>query len=220
MSVGGAHAPHRDGVGWAYRDGSGRMRLYRWGAAALARAETLPGAPSGETTLLLAHARKASPEYRAVRGAVQAQPLVQDGLFLAHNGTIRDVAALGAGPGTDSQRLLAWLVRAWSPRTADGLLVALRDLAGRIRDFTAINLLLSEGIGLYALCLYTREPDYYTLHWREGNGVVVIASEPSDGEPGWNGLRNGDLLSVGPDLSARVVRAIPAPTANGGPGQR
>lgn len=212
MSLCGVHAPHRDGVGWAYRDLAGRMRLYRWGATALARTQSLPGNLSAPTTLLLAHARKASPEYRGMQGALQAQPLVQDGLFLAHNGTIRDVALLGAGAGTDSQRLLGWLNRTWNPRTPDRVPAALRDLAGLLRDYTAVNFLLSEGASLYALCLYTREPDYYTLRWRDDGGAIVVASEPIDDRPGWRSLGNGELLTIGPDLSATVVQAVSPPT--------
>lgn len=210
MSLHGAQAPHRDGVGWAYRDAHGRMRLHRWGRAALAGDERLPGDLSPETTLLLAHARKASPEYRGVLGALQAQPLVRDGVFLAHNGTVRDVDALGPGSGTDSQRLLEWLVRAWVPRTPDRLRAALQELLGRVRDYTALNLLLTDGALLYAFCCHTRDPDYYTLHGRWGEEAVVVASERVDNRPGWAPLRNGELRVVGPDLAVRTLPVVPS----------
>ena len=211
VSLRGAKAPHRDGVGWAYRDVRERMRLHRWGASGLAGAETLPGALSVVATLLVAHARKASPEYRTALGALQAQPLVRDGLFLAHNGTIHDVDPLGETMGTDSQRLVEWLVARWRPRTPDRLTEVLRALAGMIRDYTAINLLLTEGTCLYALCLYTRDSDYYTLHWREEDDGVVVASEPIDDRPGWKAFRNGELLVIPPDLSVAVLRVVPPP---------
>lgn len=214
LSRHGARAPHRDGVGWAYRDARGRMRLHRWGASALARAETLPGDLSVATTLLVAHARKASPEYRAALGALQAQPLVQDGLFLAHNGTIRDVAALDAGTGTDSQRLLNWVAQAWMPRTRDRLAEALTKIPGMIRDYTAINLLLTDGGFLCAFCLYTRDPDYYTLYWRAGDDAVVVASEPVDDQPGWRAFGNGELVMIQPDLSVDTLQVVrPDPSA-------
>ncbi|MDD2911982.1 MAG: class II glutamine amidotransferase [Candidatus Bipolaricaulis anaerobius] len=204
LSLRGAKAPHRDGVGWAYRDARGRMRLHRWGGGALAGNDGLPGDPSPETTLLIAHARKASPEYRAMRGAIHAHPLVRDGVFLAHNGTVRDTSSLGDGNGTDSQRILDWLVRTWHPRTPDRLVEALRELLGLIHDYTALNLLLTDGSSLYAFCCHTRDPDYYTLHRRGGDGAVVVASEPVDGRAGWEPMPNGTLLAVGPDGEARA----------------
>ncbi len=211
MSLHGAQAPHRDGVGWAYRDGCGRMRLHRWGRGPLVGSEGLPGDLSRQTTLLVAHARKASPEYRTTLGALQAQPLVRDGLFLAHNGTIRDVAVLGEGIGTDSQRLLDWLVEAWRPRTPERLPAVLSKLGGMIRDYTAVNVVLTDGDILYALRLCARDPAYYTLHWRTGGGAVVVASEPLDEGPGWTALGNGELLAIYPDLSVAAWPAVPSP---------
>ena len=211
LSLRGAKAPHRDGVGWVYRDAQGRMRLHRWGREALAGREDLPGEISAETTLLVAHARKASPEYRRMMGALHAQPLVRGGVFLAHNGTVRDVGALGDGIGTDSQRILDWLVRTWHPRTPDRLAEALRELLRLIQDYTAVNLLLTDGALLCAFCLYARDPDYYTMGWRDEDGAVVVASQPIDDQPGWTALRNGELLVVEPDLSAHVLRVVSPP---------
>ncbi len=215
MSLWGQKAPHRDGVGWAYRDGRGRMRLHRWGARALAGRDGLPGDLTPATTLLLAHARKASPEFRGLRGALHAQPMSRDGLLLAHNGTVRDAHVLGAGTSTDSQALLHWLARAWTPRTPEGLREALQELLGLVRDFTALNLLVTDGEVLYALCLYTGDPGYYTLHLRRGGEEVVVASEPAEGEPGWTPMENGELLVVSPDLTTRTwrlaVAKAPAP---------
>ncbi len=198
MSLRGAKAPHRDGVGWAYRDPRGRMRLYRWGRKALAGHEHLPGDPTPRTTLLLAHARKASPAYGALAGAISAQPMVTDGTFLAHNGTIHDPAPLGPALGTDSQRLAAWLGEAWRPRTRDRLTEALSSLLGLVRGYSALNLLLSEGTSLAAFCQHTADPDYYTLWWHADEGEFIVASEPTDSRPGWQPLGSGALLWAEP----------------------
>lgn len=213
MSLRGAKAPHRDGLGWAYRDGQGRMRLNRWGAQALARHPPLPGDPPPATTLLLAHARKASPEHASLRGTVHAQPLAQDGLFLAHNGTVHTGHAVSEGAGTDSQVLFRWLVRAWRPQTLDRLAQVLPALLDLVRDYTALNLLFTEGTSLWALCLFTQDSEYFTLHWRRGEGEVVVASEPVDDQPGWTPLANGSLLAVDRDLATTTIQLVP--TAHG-----
>lgn len=197
LSLQGKGAPHRDGLGYAFRDPQGQWRLFRFGPGALA-APGVPGPLASPATMLLAHARKASPEYRAFRGGLYAHPFFYEGVFLCHNGTIRDLEGLGAGPGTDSQRLLFWLVRHWHPRTPARLRALLTQLLAMLQDYSALNLLLSDGLHLYALCAYTRDPDYFTLWIHEGADGLAVASEPADGAKAWNPLENHELLVVSP----------------------
>lgn len=95
------------------------------------------------------------------------------------------------------------------PRTPEGLREALGRLLGHVRDFTALNLLLTDGEVLYALCLYTGDPDYYTLHLRRWEGEVVVASEPASSEPGWTALENGELRVVYPDRTTISLQVGP-----------
>jgi glutamine amidotransferase len=56
---------------------------------------------------------------------------------------------------------------------ADALLVS---KSARVR---AMNLALTDGDRIYASCRYTEMPDYFTLHYREGD-VAAVCSEPLD----------------------------------------
>jgi predicted glutamine amidotransferase len=207
MSLHGKKAPHRDGFGYAYRDTSGRMAVHRWGKEDLDRVpDGLPGDLDPSITLLIAHVRKASPEYGARLTDQEAHPFAVEGLVLAHNGTIRDAEALDAGSGIDSQRIARWLSRAWQPRTPEALARALEELLARVRDYTAVNLLLTEGTSLYAFCCFTQDPDYYTLWYRAVEETVVVASEPVDDGPSWQPLSNGELLHVLSNLTYRKYR--------------
>jgi hypothetical protein len=136
LSLRGKNAPHRDGLGYAFRDPKGRWHLFRFGPKALLEAE-IPGPVDREATVLLAHARKSSPEFASFRGGLYAHPFFYDGVFLCHNGTVRDIERLGLSHGTDSQRLLFWLSKRWKPRTPDRLKDCLRELLGIISDFSA-----------------------------------------------------------------------------------
>ena len=200
LSLRGKNAPHRDGLGYAFRDPEGRWHLFRFGPQALAEAD-VPGPVYREATVLLAHARKSSPEYAKFRGGLYAHPFFYDGVFLCHNGTVRDVERLGFAHGTDSQRLLFWLCREWKPRTPERLEDCLRKLLQSISDFSALNLLLSDGKNLYALCAFRTHPEYFTLWFRKGEDLVAVASEPADAEGGWSPMENGELLAIRPNLS-------------------
>jgi hypothetical protein len=93
---------------------------------------------------------------------------------------VRDIERLGLTHGTDSQRLLFWLSKRWKPRTPERLEDCFRELLGTISDFSALNLLLSDGENLYALCAFRANPEYFTLWFRTGTDFVAVASEPAD----------------------------------------
>jgi glutamine amidotransferase len=57
--------------------------------------------------------------------------------------------------------------------SADRLLVAKSD---RVR---ALNLALTDGDDIYASCRYDESPDYFTLHYREGD-IAAVCSAPLD----------------------------------------
>lgn len=56
---------------------------------------------------------------------------------------------------------------------ADRLLVSKSE---RVR---ALNVALTEGERIYASCRYDESPDYFTLHYREGD-IAAVCSEPLD----------------------------------------
>lgn len=87
LSLFGQRGPHRDGLGYAFREPTGRWRLFRFGPGALTQGG-IPGPTEAQALLLLAHARKASPEYQTLRGALHAHPFFHDGIFLCHNGRV------------------------------------------------------------------------------------------------------------------------------------
>lgn len=195
LSLGGKNAPHRDGLGYAFLTPNGQWRLYRFGPKLLAQ-NGIPGPIDSEALVLLAHARKSSQEYHEFRGAVHAHPFFHDGIFLCHNGTVRDTGPLGEWLGTDTRKVLLWLAQRWQPRTPEQLKECLTELLRILKDYTALNLLISDGLNLYALCAHTKDPDYFTLWVHESPGLVVVASEPADEEKTWFSLRNRELLVV------------------------
>ena len=210
LSLHGQKAPHRDGFGLAYKDVTGQMKLLKAGREKLSQfeAERLSRISDLKTTLLLAHARQASAAYRQMAEATETHPLCADGIYLAHNGTIHDAGKLSTVPGTDSQKLLDWLVHNWQPRNYSGLQEALRKLLKLIKDYTAINLLITDGDHLYVFCCYRQEPEYYTLHYRLDEDFVMVASETLDDEELWHQLNSGMLLHVTPRLTHRLVRVV------------
>ncbi len=95
MSLWGRKAAHRDGLGYAYLNSEGKWRApLRWGKGELQGIGGIPGPVDGEAILLIAHARKSSPEFRDFTGAAHSHPMEADGVILAHNGTLCDHRSL------------------------------------------------------------------------------------------------------------------------------
>jgi predicted glutamine amidotransferase len=198
LATWGKECPHQDGAGILYRDPAGALVRKRWGqdrfGEFLAAGEG--DLVKAESTFLLGHARKASDMARLSED--HAHPLEREGIFLAHNGTIRDAAKLGVPGDIDSQQLLGWLAKEWRPRDQDGLRRALEKLLATVSDYSAIDLLLVAGGDLYVFCRFADpgKADYYTLRWRVEPDRLVVASEPLDEGDGWRAMENGELLRV------------------------
>ena len=208
MSRSGRKAPHRDGFGLAYKNAEGRMTLRTWGREELPSLEARQFAEMAgiKTTLFLGHARQASEGYQKMTAA-EAHPFVKGSVYLAHNGTIRDADALDTEEGTDTQRLLRWISLHWEPRSFFGLQEALRLLLTEVKDYTAINLLITEGTHVYAFCCYSEEPEQYALHYRLDGNLAIVASEPLDGGS-WQKLESRELLQISPSMMLQKVRVV------------
>ncbi len=206
MSLHGKKAPHRHGFGYLWKTEEGETVVCRYGFADLDKTpDGFPDPLEAASTLAIGHVRKASPEYDDY-SAENAHPFACDGIYLAHNGGIRDSEVLEYGPGIDSERLTRWLASHWIPRTPGKLIAVLSNLIKVSRKFSALNFLMTDGMDLYAFCCFApdRDGDYYTLRLREGRDTVIVSSEELDDGPSWVKLKSGELVRVTPKL--RVER--------------
>jgi len=130
--------------------------------------------------VFLFHARKAS------LGAVSlanTHPFEADvdgkRFFFCHNGTVRDPLpsppTLTKDEPTDSERVFHRLI----PFLREGrALDGLREVYGAFRDYTCLNTFLVGADDVWAVCLFTRDPVYYTLSLASSAHGPIVSSEP------------------------------------------
>jgi glutamine amidotransferase len=169
---------HRDGWGVAFRTGDG-WRVERDTATAAMCARYLELA-SIDATLAIAHVRNKTVGEISL---ANTHPFRRGNFVFAHNGTVRDLAALVARSApehlaaiegdTDSERLFAFVLTHIDEAgdVSRGIEAAVRALYA-IRDVGSVNFLLSCGTRMYA---HRLGRSLYTLR---RDGVAIVASEP------------------------------------------
>lgn len=186
---------HPHGWGIVYQD-DGRLRCYR---SARPCWDDPDFDAFKKARVFLLHAR------RKTNGDVSSEnshpfSLEVDGRtwFFCHNGTVHDplppLHERAGADSTDSYRLFCKLA-------AEGLGgnpgAALRSVYGQLRDFTSLNTFLFEEQELWAVCRWTKDEAYYTLHLAESEAGPLVSSEPLDGvDVAWTALTNGSVLRI------------------------
>ncbi len=182
-----------DGWGCAWIDADG-WRLHRdispvWEDAS---------APTGRTTLLLAHARSA---YRGEGIRVENNMPFFDGQrAFIFNGELHGVRIKERG------RIGAEKVFNFVKRFADGdmglaLERGLDAIEKRTRYVRAMNLVVADAAGeVHFATRFSEDPDYFRMHVSRGDGVRILCSTPypdshseSDGGRTWTPVANGAI---------------------------
>jgi glutamine amidotransferase len=197
---------HRDGWGVAIRAGDG-WRVERDTATAAMCTRYLELA-SFDATLAIAHVRNKTVGDISL---ANTHPFCRDGFVFAHNGTVRDLAAVVARAAperlaaiegdTDSERLFAFVLTHIDEAgdISRGVAAAVRALHA-ISDVGSVNFLLSCGARLYA---HRLGRSLYTLR---RDDVSIVASEPLTDEP-WLELAERQLVIFDGVEQPRDVRS-------------
>ncbi|HEY0816408.1 MAG TPA: ergothioneine biosynthesis protein EgtC [Pseudonocardia sp.] len=192
------------GVGW-YPGGDAQAVRYRSAAPLWSDAAFADVAGVTRTGAALAAVRSATVGMPVTAGA--SAPFAEGRWLFSHNGVVRGwpdtVAALGGAlPVTDLLTLdaptdaaLLWALVRHRLRTGkDGA----DALAGVVDDVEAaapgsrLNLLLTDGATIWATAWG------HALSVRVAPDVALVASEPSDADPGWTGVTDRHLVVARP----------------------
>ncbi len=195
---------HMHGDGWGYvRRINGKLEHYREAIPCWAD-ERYHELYTGGFDLLLLHARKASP--RLPKSKDFTHPFERDGWYFCHNGTIEDPDFKG---GSDSEKLFHKILENISIHGNPA--VAIKETVRKIKNYTALNLILTNGRDAYVLNYYsmkeqTKHPKYYTMKYLKADRYIVASSEHLKTIQGeWREIGNRRLLHL--DTVSLTVKA-------------
>ncbi len=140
---------------------------------------------------VLLHARRASPGSPV--DLSHTHPFERSGSYFCHNGTVLD-------PTFEDQRdsenffhlILDLLNQSKNPEAA------IRQAASQMKEYTALNLIMTHKDKAYVLVAHQKSPDYYTMKYIEHPQYTIVSSETLPSFNGkWTRIPPGTLLVLG-----------------------
>ena len=203
MVMEGDAPSHLDGWGIAYYR-HGKAYTHRSGSPLTEERETYFSLLKeiGKTPVLILHLRKSA--WPMTTAAEHAHPFQYNNTVFAHNGTVRDFLPLfrdikdraGMNPDPrDTEAIFRYMMDL--ARSGGTLGQAFEHMAARVHthhDYTALNILFSDGNSLYAYRDFTRAPEYYTLFSACRGKSALVSSEPLSSCETWSPLPEKTLI--------------------------
>lgn len=153
---------------------------------------------------VILHARKASPG--SPIDLSHTHPFESSGSYFCHNGTVLD-------PQFEDQRdsenffhiILDRINQCKDPEAA------IRQAAAEMKDYTAINLIMTHKDKAYILVAHRKSPEYYTMKYIEAPRYTIVSSEILPSFNGtWTRIQPGTLLTL--DIRSRQIKPSRAPS--------
>lgn len=145
-----------------------------------------------KTKMLLVHSRSAG--FPSQIGDVSYnQPYVKNNIGFVFNGAISGVKIpISLDGKIGAQKIFSLAQRMLAEYPEDQLLErAYKYIKSHSQNMIGMNICVSMDDRLHALCSYTRDASYYTLHYRKTDKEVLVCSQPLD-DSHWTAMRNGE----------------------------
>jgi len=142
--------------------------------------------PIPPTTLLVAHARSAFEDRDIV--VENNMPFSDGDRVFVFNGELRGVRIKEEGR-IGAEKIFHFIRRFDRGDTLEALKKAVAIIRNRTKHIRGMNIILVKERGIYLSTLFHADPEYFTIHYREGP-ELVICSEPYFSQTGWRGIPN------------------------------
>ncbi|MFH1399017.1 MAG: hypothetical protein ABIG95_02810 [Candidatus Woesearchaeota archaeon] len=128
-----------------------------------------------ETGLLVAHARSAFKD----KGAVMefSQPFLDNGVVFVFNGELRGMRLKVPGK-IGSEKIFNIFKRYLTEGVEAALGKTQRELEANAKYVRALNVGVINREGGAVLCRFGEQPEYFTLHYYEGDDLKIVCSDP------------------------------------------
>lgn len=143
-----------------------------------------------ETTLLLAHARSAFNNKDII---VENNMPFYDGKYIfIFNGELRGVRINESGR-IGAEKIFNYIKRFNEGNMHTALEKGMDRLDKRTKYIRAANIIVSDAKQVNWVSMFNEDPDYFTMHCKNNNGLRIISSAPYVNESNWTTITKGSI---------------------------
>ena len=147
----------------------------------------------GASKLLLAHARSAfKDEGIAVENNM---PFYDDRHVFIFNGELRGVKIAEQGR-IGAEKIFNFIKRFDRGNMLEGLKRGTDLIRKRTKYVRAMNIIIADEQQAYIASIFNEDPDYFTLHYSQDGGRLIVASDPLPGDERWAEIANGTVRAL------------------------
>ena len=147
----------------------------------------------GASTLLLAHARSAFKDEGIV--VENNMPFYDDRYVFIFNGELLGVKIAEQGR-IGAEKIFNFIKRFDRGDMHEALKRGTELIRKRTKYIRAMNIIMADEERAYLASLFNEDPDYFTLHYSQDGGRLIVASDPLPGGERWGKIANGTVRQL------------------------
>ena len=147
----------------------------------------------GASKLLLAHARSAFKDEGIV--VENNMPFYDDRHVFIFNGELRGVKIAEQGR-IGAEKIFNFIKRFDRGDMLEALQRGTDLIRKRTKYVRAMNIIMADEQRAYLASIFNEDPDYFTLHYSQDEGRLIVASDPLPGDERWAEIANGTVRAL------------------------
>jgi predicted glutamine amidotransferase len=147
----------------------------------------------GASKLLLAHARSAFKDEGIV--VENNMPFYDSRHVFIFNGELRGVKIAEQGR-IGAEKIFNFIKRFDHGSMLEALQRGTDLIRKRTKYVRAMNIIMADGQRAYLASIFNEDPDYFTLHYSQDEGRLIVASDPLPGDERWVKIANGTVRAL------------------------
>jgi len=147
----------------------------------------------GASKLLLAHARSAFKDEGIV--VENNMPFYDDRHVFIFNGELRGVKIAEQGR-IGAEKIFNFIKRFDHGSMLEALQRGTDLIRKRTKYVRAMNIIIADDQRAYVASIFNEDPDYFTLHYSQDRGRLIVASDPLPGDERWVKIANETVQAL------------------------
>ena len=144
----------------------------------------------GKTSLLMVHARSAFQDRDII--VENNMPFYDENYVFIFNGELHGVK-INAEGRIGAEKIFNFIKRFDKGDMEAALAKGTNIINKRSHYIRAMNIIIGDKQKAYVSSLFNEDEDYFTMHYKQYNGELIICSQPYEGQTDWQKIGNNSI---------------------------